>query len=44
MYRRLHSGILDVRVFRGAAFDPDHYFGVAKIREMLAVSKQATNF
>jgi len=44
MYRRLHSSILDVRFFRGAAYDTDHYFGVAKIREILAVSKQATNF
>jgi hypothetical protein len=29
--------------FNGAACDTDRYFGVAKIREILAVSKQATD-
>jgi hypothetical protein len=36
--RRKHSNILDVRSFRGADCDTDHYLIVAKIRERLAVS------
>ena len=39
--RRWHSSILDVRRFRGAHCDTDHYLVVAKVRERLAVSKQA---
>jgi hypothetical protein len=39
--RRWHSSILDVRSFRGADCDPDHYLVVAKVRERLTVSKQA---
>ena len=35
-----HSGILDVRSFRGADCDTDHYPVVAKLRERLAVCKQ----
>jgi hypothetical protein len=42
MDRRRHSGILDVRSFRGADFDTDHCLMVAKFRERLAVSKQAS--
>jgi hypothetical protein len=38
--RRWHSSILDVRSFRGADCDTDHYLVVAKDRERLAVSKQ----
>jgi hypothetical protein len=37
--RRRHSSILDVRSFRGADCDSEHYLVVAKIRERLAVSK-----
>jgi hypothetical protein len=39
--RRLHSSILDVRSFRGADCDTDHYLVIAKVKERLAVSKQA---
>jgi hypothetical protein len=37
--RRRHSSILDIRSFRGADCDSDHYLVVAKVRERLAVSK-----
>jgi endonuclease/exonuclease/phosphatase family metal-dependent hydrolase len=36
-----HSSTLDVRSFRGADCDTDHYLVVAKVRERLAVSKRA---
>jgi len=39
--RRWHSSILDVRSFRGADCDKDHYLVIAKVRERLAVGKQA---
>jgi hypothetical protein len=38
--RRRHSSILDVRSFRAADCDTDHYMVVARVRERLAVSKQ----
>jgi hypothetical protein len=39
--RRWHSIILNVRSFRGADCDTDYYLMVAKVRERLAVSRQA---
>jgi endonuclease/exonuclease/phosphatase family metal-dependent hydrolase len=41
--RRRHSSIPDVRSFRAADCDTDHYLVVAKIRERLAVSKETTH-
>jgi hypothetical protein len=38
--RRRHSSVLDVRSFRAADCDTDHYLVVAKVRERLAVNKQ----
>jgi len=39
--RRWHSSVLDVRGLRGAYCDTDHYPVIAKVRERLAVGKQA---
>src|SRR5215472_13492596 len=39
--RRWQSSVLDVRSFRGADCDTDHYLVMAKVRERLAVGKQA---
>jgi len=39
--RRRHSSILDVRSFRGADWDTDRCLVVTKLRERLAVRKQA---
>jgi hypothetical protein len=41
--RRWHSCTLDVKSFRGADCDTDHYVVVAKIRERLEVSKRPVN-
>jgi hypothetical protein len=41
MISRWYSSILEVRYFRGADCDTDNYLVVAKVREKLAVSKQA---
>jgi hypothetical protein len=39
--RRWHSSILDVRSFREADCDTDHYLLIAKVRERLSARKQA---
>ena len=39
--RRWHSSVLDVRSFRGADCDTDYYLVIAKVRDRLAVGKQA---
>jgi endonuclease/exonuclease/phosphatase family metal-dependent hydrolase len=41
--RRRHSNILDVRSYRLADCDTDHYLVVAKVRERLAVNKQRSH-
>jgi hypothetical protein len=38
--RRRHSNVLDVRSFRAADCDSDHYLVVGKVRERLALNKQ----
>jgi hypothetical protein len=38
--RQRHSNILDVRSYRAADSDTDHYVAVAKVRERLAVNKK----
>jgi hypothetical protein len=38
--RRRHWNVLDVRSFRAADCDTDHYLVVAKVRERLALNKQ----
>jgi hypothetical protein len=40
--RRWHSRIPDVGNFRGAECDTDHCLVAAKVRERLALNKQAT--
>jgi hypothetical protein len=41
--RRRHSNILDIRSFRAADCDSDHYLVAAKLRKRLAVNKQRSN-
>jgi hypothetical protein len=38
--KRKHSNVLEVRSFRAADCDSDHYLVVAKVGERLAVKKQ----
>jgi hypothetical protein len=38
-----HSNVLDVRSFRAADCDSDHYLVVAKFKERLAVNKQRSH-
>jgi endonuclease/exonuclease/phosphatase family metal-dependent hydrolase len=37
--RRMHSSVLDVRLFSAANCDTDHYLVVAKVRDRLSVNK-----
>jgi hypothetical protein len=39
-YRQRQSNVLDVRSYRAAECDSDHYLVVAKVRKRLAVNKQ----
>jgi hypothetical protein len=39
----MHSSVLDVRSFRAADCDTDHYLLVEEIRERLAVNKQGSH-
>jgi hypothetical protein len=41
--KRRHSNVLDVRSFRAADCDSDHYLVVAKVRERLAVNNQRSH-
>jgi hypothetical protein len=41
IHRRQNSSALDVRYFRRADYDTDHYLVVAKDRDRLVASKQA---
>jgi hypothetical protein len=41
--RRRHSTILDVRSFRAAGWDTDHYLVVATVTERLEMNKQTTH-
>jgi hypothetical protein len=41
--RQRHSNVLDVRSFRTADCDTDHYLVVAKFRERLAMNKQRSH-
>jgi hypothetical protein len=41
--RRQHSSTPDVRLFRAAEYDTDHYLMLAKVRKRLRVSKQTTH-
>jgi hypothetical protein len=41
--RRRHSSEVELRSFRAADFDTNHYLVVAKVKEGLAVSKKTTH-
>jgi hypothetical protein len=43
IYRKRNSSVLDVRSFRAADCDTDHYLVVTEVRERLAVSEQTTH-
>jgi endonuclease/exonuclease/phosphatase family metal-dependent hydrolase len=41
--RRMHSNVLDIRSYRAADCDTEHYLAVAKVREKLARNKQRSH-
>jgi phosphoribosyl-AMP cyclohydrolase len=41
--KQRHSNVLDVRSFRAADCDTDHYLVVAKVRKRLAVNRQRSH-
>jgi hypothetical protein len=41
--RQSHSNVLDIRSFRAADCDSDHYQAVAEVKERLAVNKQRSH-
>jgi len=40
--RRWHSSVFDVPCFKGAEYDTDHSLVVVNVREIMALSKLAT--
>jgi hypothetical protein len=41
--RRRHSNVLDVRSFRAADYDTDHYLVLVKVKERLTMNKERSH-